>query len=73
MAYTFCGNKEKIRTQVKDFMEETDADELFITNYIYDKASRFRSFELLSEAMELKIVDIIKLQKKPKQIRKGFE
>ena len=54
MACTFCGDKEKVRAQIRDFMEKTGADELFITNYIYDKAARFRSFELLADAMELK-------------------
>lgn len=54
LACTFCGDKEKIRIQIRDFMEKTGADELFITNYIYEKAARFRSFELLAEAMELK-------------------
>lgn len=53
MYYTFYGNKEKVRTQVKDFMKQTHADELIITNYIYDKAARFKSFELLAEAMGL--------------------
>lgn len=54
MACTFCGDKEKVRAQIRDFMEKTGADELFITNYVYDKAARFKSFELLAEAMELK-------------------
>lgn len=54
MAYTFCGDKEKVRAQIRDFMEKTGADELFITNYIYDKAVRLKSFKLLAEAMELK-------------------
>lgn len=54
MACTFCGDKEKVRTLVKDFMKKTGADELFITNYIYDKTARFKSFELLAEAMGLK-------------------
>lgn len=54
MACTFCGDKEKVRAQIRDFMEKTGADELFITNYIYDKAARFRSFELLADVMELK-------------------
>ena len=52
--YTFYGDKEKIKSQIKDFMEKTNADELFITNYIYDKPARFKSFELLAEAMGLK-------------------
>ncbi|WP_283687234.1 LLM class flavin-dependent oxidoreductase [Dysgonomonas sp. Marseille-Q5470] len=54
LACTFCGDKEKVRIQIRDFMKKTGADELFITNYIYDKAARFRSFELLAQAMELK-------------------
>lgn len=54
LACTFCGDKEKVRAQIRDFMKKTGADELFITNYIYDKAARFKSFELLAEAMELK-------------------
>ncbi|WP_019540514.1 LLM class flavin-dependent oxidoreductase [Proteiniphilum acetatigenes] len=54
MACTFYGDKEKVRTQIKDFIEKTGADELFITNYIYDKTARFKSLELLAEAMELK-------------------
>ncbi|MFV0417844.1 MAG: hypothetical protein ACK5KT_03785 [Dysgonomonas sp.] len=44
LACTFCGDKEKVRVQIRDFMEKTGADELFITNYIYDKAARFKSF-----------------------------
>lgn len=51
--YTFYGDKAKVRTQVKDFMAKTQADELFITNYIYDKTARFKSFELLADAMNL--------------------
>ncbi len=54
MACTFCGDKEKVRAQIRDSMEKTGANELFITNYIYDKAARFRSFELLADARELK-------------------
>lgn len=50
-ACTFIGNKAQVKAQVENFLEQTGADELFITNYIYDKIAREKSFRLFAEAM----------------------
>ncbi|MBX2905985.1 MAG: LLM class flavin-dependent oxidoreductase [Taibaiella sp.] len=53
MYYTFSGDKEKVRTELDIFLQETQADELIITNYIYDRDARHHSFRLLAEVMGL--------------------
>jgi luciferase family oxidoreductase group 1 len=50
-ACTFYGDPHTVKSKIDDFLALTGADELFITNYIYDKAARFKSFELLAAAM----------------------
>lgn len=51
--YTFAGDKTKVKKELDIFLEQTGADELIITNYIFDRQARHRSFSLLAEAMEL--------------------
>lgn len=51
-AYAFAGNKNTITLKLDEFISNTGADELFITNYIYDKTAKYKSFELLAEVME---------------------
>jgi luciferase family oxidoreductase group 1 len=51
--YSFAGNKEKVGAELDIFLHQTGADELIITNYIYDREARHRSFRLLAEVMGL--------------------
>lgn len=51
--YTFAGDKEKVSTELNVFLQETGADELIITNYIFDRQARHTSFRLLAEAMDM--------------------
>jgi luciferase family oxidoreductase group 1 len=52
-AYAFAGSKKTIKSHLDAFIDKTGADELFVTNYIYDYGARMRSYELLAEVMEL--------------------
>jgi luciferase family oxidoreductase group 1 len=52
--YAFAGNKTTISAKLDEFLTQTEADELFVTNYIYDKSAKLRSYELLAEVMGLK-------------------
>lgn len=49
---TIIGDKESVKQQLADFIEQTGADELIIASGIYDPKARLRSFEILSEIME---------------------
>ena len=51
--YTFMGDKAKVSAELDIFLNETGADELIVTNYIYDREARHRSFRLLAEVMGL--------------------
>lgn len=51
--YSFVGDKDKVKAELDAFMAETGADELIVTNYIFDKEARHKSFSLLAEAMGL--------------------
>lgn len=51
--FAFAGDTISIRKKLDDFITKTDADELFVTNYIYDKTARLKSYELLADVMHL--------------------
>lgn len=51
-AYTFVGSKEKIGKQLKDFIHQTNIDELMITSHIYDIEAKIKSFKILSELFD---------------------
>lgn len=48
----FLGTKDDVRRQVKDFIEETQVQEVMICEYIYDQEKRRRSYELFADAVE---------------------
>jgi len=52
--YAFHGSKETVGKKLDEFVDSTKADELIVTNYIYDKKAKTRSFELLAELEGLK-------------------
>lgn len=54
LKYTAIGSPNTVRKELEAMIEETQADELIVTNQIFDHQARLRSYELLAEAMGLK-------------------
>jgi len=52
LKYSFIGSKATVKAQVKEFMAQTQADELIAVTNIYDIKDRIRSYELFSEIMK---------------------
>lgn len=53
LSYAFVGSKETVRAGIEQFVHHTGVDELIVVSAIYDHAARLRSYEILSEAMQL--------------------
>lgn len=51
LKYSFIGSKATVKAQVKEFLDQTKADELIAVTHIYDIDSRIRSAELFAEIM----------------------
>lgn len=51
MACSFVGTRERVRDELKAFVERTGVDELIVASAMYDHAARVRSYEILMEAM----------------------
>ena len=52
LKYSFIGSKATVKAQVKEFMEQSKADELISVTNIYDVKDRIRSYELFAEIMK---------------------
>nr|WP_321226181.1 LLM class flavin-dependent oxidoreductase [uncultured Psychroserpens sp.] len=52
LKYSFIGSKATVKAQVKEFIAQTQADELIAVTNIYDINDRIRSYELFAEIME---------------------
>ncbi|WP_458626605.1 LLM class flavin-dependent oxidoreductase [Winogradskyella sp. PC D3.3] len=52
LKYSFIGSKATVKAQVKEFMEQTQADELIAVTNIYDIKDRIKSYKLFAEIME---------------------
>jgi luciferase family oxidoreductase group 1 len=52
LKYSFIGSKSTVKAQVKEFLEQTKADELIAVTNIYDVNDRIRSYELFAEIMK---------------------
>ncbi|WP_040281716.1 LLM class flavin-dependent oxidoreductase [Psychroserpens damuponensis] len=52
LKYSFIGSKATVKAQVKEFMEQTKADELIVVTNIYDIKDRIRSYQLFAEIMK---------------------
>lgn len=49
---TFTGTKETLEVQLRDFAEVYQADEIMMTNYIYDDEARLRCFQIVKEVFQ---------------------
>jgi alkanesulfonate monooxygenase SsuD/methylene tetrahydromethanopterin reductase-like flavin-dependent oxidoreductase (luciferase family) len=47
------GTKEQVRDQLISLASEMEIDEIMVTSMTHSQKDRFRSFELIAEAMEL--------------------
>jgi len=49
LKYSFVGTKEKVQKEIKEFLAQTQADELMVVTSIFDIEKRIHSLKLLSE------------------------
>ncbi|MEO8932798.1 MAG: LLM class flavin-dependent oxidoreductase [Xanthomarina sp.] len=52
LKYSFIGSKATVKAQVKEFIVQTQADELIAVTNIYDVKDKIRSYELFAEIMK---------------------
>jgi len=52
MSCTFIGSKEIIVNEMLDFIEKIGADEIMVSNNIYDDTKRLHAFDLIAQAFE---------------------
>ncbi len=52
LKYTFVGDKNAVKNSVKNFLKETEVDELMVSASIYHHEERVESFQLFSEVMD---------------------
>ncbi|HET7360828.1 MAG TPA: LLM class flavin-dependent oxidoreductase [Salinimicrobium sp.] len=51
LKYSFVGNKQTVKNQVRDFLKETGVDELIAASTMYDIKDRIKSAKLFGEIM----------------------
>lgn len=51
-ARSFVGSKEKLATELKEFLNHSGADELMIHSPIYDQEAKLKSLRLIKEVMD---------------------
>lgn len=52
LKYSFVGSKQTVKAQVKEFLEQSQVNELIAVTNIYDINDRIRSYELFAEIMK---------------------
>ncbi|WP_069133501.1 LLM class flavin-dependent oxidoreductase [Rhodohalobacter halophilus] len=52
LAYSFIGSGQSVKSDIEQFLDQTGADELMVSTYIYNHKQRIRSYELLAEVMK---------------------
>jgi alkanesulfonate monooxygenase SsuD/methylene tetrahydromethanopterin reductase-like flavin-dependent oxidoreductase (luciferase family) len=45
--YSFIGGPEKVYTEMQQFLDKTQVDELMITSPIFDHVARLHSYEII--------------------------
>jgi luciferase family oxidoreductase group 1 len=51
MACSFIGSASNIKRDIREFIDQTGADELMVSTYIFDHKQRIKSYELLIQVM----------------------
>ncbi|NEM99684.1 LLM class flavin-dependent oxidoreductase [Pontibacter burrus] len=49
LLYSFIGSPATIKSELQQFLDSTQVDEIMVTSNIYDHAARLRSYEILAE------------------------
>jgi luciferase family oxidoreductase group 1 len=49
--YSFVGDGQKVRDELRQFQDETQLDEIMVTSHIYDPLARIHSYEVLKQAL----------------------
>ncbi|WP_173918299.1 LLM class flavin-dependent oxidoreductase [Halobacillus sp. Marseille-Q1614] len=49
---SIIGGPEKVRTELQNFLDDTQADEMIIASQIYDHEARLRSYEIVSNIVK---------------------
>jgi galactitol-specific phosphotransferase system IIB component len=52
LKYSFVGSKATVKAQVKEFMNQSNVDELIAVTNIYDVKDRIKSYKLFAEIMK---------------------
>src|SRR5690554_3787520 len=52
LKYSFVGSKQTVKTQIKEFLEETEVNELIVVSTMYAIEDRIKSTELFAEIMQ---------------------
>jgi len=50
--YAFVGNKESVKKDTKQFLEDTQVDEVIVASHIYNHQDRVKSYEIFAEIMQ---------------------
>ena len=51
LAYSFIGSAQNVHDEFQNFLDQTKADELMVSTYIYNHDHRVKSYKLLAEVM----------------------
>ena len=51
LRYSFIGSEDTVKSQIKEFQELFNVDELMITAHIYEHESRLKSYEIFRNAV----------------------
>jgi alkanesulfonate monooxygenase SsuD/methylene tetrahydromethanopterin reductase-like flavin-dependent oxidoreductase (luciferase family) len=51
LTYSFVGAADTVRAGLRDFLTQTDVDELVIVSAIYDHQARLRSYEIVADLL----------------------
>ncbi|MEX2396136.1 MAG: LLM class flavin-dependent oxidoreductase, partial [Balneolales bacterium] len=52
LSCSFIGSKDKIKEELTDFLHKTEADEIMMASYLYDKDERLKSHQLIAEVVK---------------------
>jgi luciferase family oxidoreductase group 1 len=47
--YSFVGDSKKVKTEMQEFLDQTQVDELMVTSAIHDHSARLHSYEIISK------------------------
>ena len=52
LKYSFVGSRETVKTQIQEFLQQTQADELIIVSTTFELEARLKSIKMFAEIME---------------------